>query len=42
VMALSGVSLGMNPGARFAVPLVLVWAIVLSWVGRRLSRVPKL
>jgi UDP-GlcNAc:undecaprenyl-phosphate GlcNAc-1-phosphate transferase len=42
VMALSGVALGMNPGARFAVPLVLVWAIVLSWVGRRLSRVPKL
>jgi len=42
VLALSGVVLGMNPGARFAIPLVLVWAVVLGWVGRRLSRVPKL
>jgi UDP-GlcNAc:undecaprenyl-phosphate GlcNAc-1-phosphate transferase len=41
-LALSGVALGMNPGARFAIPLVLVWAIVLSWIGRRLSRVPRL
>jgi len=41
-LALSGVALGMNPGARFAIPLVFGWAIVLSWIGRRLSRVPKL
>lgn len=42
VLALSGVALGMNPGARFAIPLVIVWAVVLGWIGRRLSRIPKL
>jgi UDP-GlcNAc:undecaprenyl-phosphate GlcNAc-1-phosphate transferase len=41
-LALSGVLLGMNPGARFAIPLVLAWTLILSWIGRRLSRVPKL
>jgi UDP-GlcNAc:undecaprenyl-phosphate GlcNAc-1-phosphate transferase len=42
VLALSGVVLGMHPGAAFAIPLVLVWGAVLLWTGRRLSRVPKL
>ena len=42
ILALSGVALGMNPGARFAIPLVLLWAVVLSWIGLRLSRVPVL
>jgi UDP-GlcNAc:undecaprenyl-phosphate GlcNAc-1-phosphate transferase len=42
VLALSGVALGVNPGARFAIPLVLGWAMVLFLVGRRLARVPQL
>jgi UDP-GlcNAc:undecaprenyl-phosphate/decaprenyl-phosphate GlcNAc-1-phosphate transferase len=42
VLALSGVVLGMNPGATFAIPLVVGWAIVLLIVGRRLARVPHL
>jgi UDP-GlcNAc:undecaprenyl-phosphate GlcNAc-1-phosphate transferase len=42
VLALSGVLLGIRPGARFAIPILLVWALVLGWVGVRLSRVPKL
>lgn len=42
VLALSGVVLGMNPGAAFAIPLVVGWAIVLLFVGRRLARVPHL
>ncbi|MEP7027628.1 MAG: MraY family glycosyltransferase, partial [Candidatus Eisenbacteria bacterium] len=42
VLALSGVVLGVNPGARFAIPLVLGWTIILVVVGRRLARVPQL
>jgi UDP-GlcNAc:undecaprenyl-phosphate GlcNAc-1-phosphate transferase len=41
-LALSGVVLGFNPGAKFAIPLVVVWAIVLAWVGRRLASIPRL
>jgi len=41
-LALSGVALGFHPGARFAIPLVLVWAAVLAWLGGRLARVPRL
>jgi UDP-GlcNAc:undecaprenyl-phosphate GlcNAc-1-phosphate transferase len=40
VLALSGVWLGMHPGAQYAIPLVLFWAVVLSWLGLRLARVP--
>ena len=42
VLALSGVALGVSPGARFAIPLVVGWAVVLFLVGRRLARVPQL
>jgi UDP-GlcNAc:undecaprenyl-phosphate GlcNAc-1-phosphate transferase len=42
LLALSGVVLGMNPGAAFAIPLVAVWAIVLALAGRRLARIPQL
>ncbi|MGH7726472.1 MAG: MraY family glycosyltransferase [Candidatus Eiseniibacteriota bacterium] len=41
-LALSGIWLGMHPGARYAVPIVLLWAIVLSFAGRRLARIPQL
>lgn len=41
-LALSGIWLGMHPGARYAIPLVLVWALVLGIVGRKLSRIPQL
>ena len=42
ILAMSGVALGMNPGAAFAIPLVLLWAIVLFYIGRRLARVAQL
>ncbi len=42
LLGLSGLSLGMNPGAAFAIPLVAGWTIVLLLAGRRLARVPKL
>jgi UDP-GlcNAc:undecaprenyl-phosphate GlcNAc-1-phosphate transferase len=42
LLALSGVLLGYSPGATFAIPLVVFWAIVLLIVGRRLARVPQL
>lgn len=41
-LALSGVALGANPGAAFALPLVIGWVIVLLLIGRRLARVPQL
>ena len=41
-LALTGIALGVNPGWTFGVPLVLAWLLVLSFVGRRLSRVPQL
>ncbi len=41
-LALTGIALGVNPGWTFGVPLVVAWAIVLTVIGRRLSRVPQL
>jgi UDP-GlcNAc:undecaprenyl-phosphate GlcNAc-1-phosphate transferase len=41
-LAASGIWLGSHPGARYAIPLVLAWAIVLTIIGRRLAREPQL
>jgi len=41
-LALSGVVLGMNPGAAFAIPLVVVWAVLLTFAGWKLARIPQL
>jgi UDP-GlcNAc:undecaprenyl-phosphate GlcNAc-1-phosphate transferase len=41
-LAASGIWLGSHPGARYAIPLVLAWGIVLTIIGRRLARVPQL
>lgn len=41
-LAISGVLLGLNPGAQFAIPLVGVWTVMLLWAGGRLARVPRM
>jgi len=42
VLAASGIFLGLQPGGRVAVPLVLVWGLLLALLGRRLARIPQL
>jgi len=41
-LALSGIVLGVTPGWRFGLAIVVAWAIVLVVLGRRLARVPQL
>ena len=41
-LAASGIFLGLQPGGRVAVPLLLVWGLLLAILGRHLARVPQL
>jgi UDP-GlcNAc:undecaprenyl-phosphate GlcNAc-1-phosphate transferase len=41
-LAGSGIWLGSHPGARYAIPLVVAWGILLTIIGRRLARSPQL